>query len=400
MRPLLFLVADTGGAHRSFATAVSHRLASAHPGAFEVAIVDPFATRPTKALPGPLHESPGRDRPVGIRARGDPATSARATGLYGPLTVHAPWLWGGLWHATNSRAAAGLIEAGLRIVESSLRGWIRALEPAVIVSFHPLLGHPAARARRSLGLATPVLSVVTDLVDVHALWASPQVDRVIVPSPIALDRCLRNGVPAERLVRVGLPVDPAFEPADAEQRRRLRETLDIAPDRFTVLLCGGADGSGNLTHWARLIASSPADLSLVAICGHNGRARRTLEGLRDSRGQPVRTLGFVDNMAEWMRAADVVVTKAGAGTVAEALCCALPLLIVWFIPGQERGNMEWVVAGGAGRYVPEDGALLRELAELSRPDSGTLASLRAAASRLAQPHATLEIAEMVSSMAR
>jgi 1,2-diacylglycerol 3-beta-galactosyltransferase len=397
-RRLLFLIADTGGAHRSFATAVSHRLAAAHPGEFEVAIVDPFASRPPRAgaLRPPAAEPPPPER----QGEASPQAAARATGLYGPMTVHAPWLWGGLWHASNSRPAAALIEAGLHVVDGNLRRWMQAVSPAAIVTFHPLLGRAAARVRRRLRLAAPVLSVVTDLVDVHALWASPEVDLVIVPSPIALDRCLRNGIPARRLLQVGLPVDPAFRPAEAGEQRRLRTRLDLPPDRFTVLLCGGADGSGNLTHWARLIAASPADVSLIAVCGHNGRAERALDGLRDRCGEPVKVLGFVDNMAEWMRASDVVVTKAGAGTLAEALCCELPLLIVWFIPGQERGNMEWVVAGGAGRYVPENHELLRELEELSRPGSPALAALRAAASRLAQPQATDEVAEAIRSLAR
>ena len=78
-------------------------------------------------------------------------------------------------------------------------------------------------------------------------------------------------------------------------------------------------------------------------------------------------LGFVDNMADWMRAADVVVTKAGPGTIIEALCSGLPLLLTWYIPGQERGNLEWLVDIGAGRYVPGLRELVDTIAELSAP---------------------------------
>jgi 1,2-diacylglycerol 3-beta-galactosyltransferase len=372
---LLFLIADTGGAHRSFANAVAHHLAATRPGAFEVSVVDPFATE-------------------------GPAATARATGLYGPLTVHAPWLWGGLWHSTNSRAMSRLIELALRSVDPSVTRWVRRVEPAAIVSFHPLLGHAAVRARRKLDVRPPVVSVVTDLVDVHALWACPEVELLIAPTTIAMDRCVRNGVPLDRLVHIGLPVDPAFTrpPPGHPERRERRHALGLPEDRFTVLLSGGADGSGGLERRARLLAASDLDLSLVVICGHNRRARRRLEGLTDRSGRPVRVLGFVDDMPEWMRVSDVAVTKAGAGTVAEALCSGLPMLIVWFIPGQERGNMEWVVAGGAGRYVPGDAELLREMAELSAPGSAALAEMRAAAFRLARPHATADVAAAICSM--
>lgn len=47
--------------------------------------------------------------------------------------------------------------------------------------------------------------------------------------------------------------------------------------------------------------------------------------------------GFVSNMAEWMSACNVIVTKAGPGTIAEALICGLPILLNGFIPCQAWG---------------------------------------------------------------
>jgi len=360
------------------AGAVAQRLASAHPGEFDVDIVDPFASEAPRA------------------------TTRLATALYGPLTVYAPWIWGGMWHASNSRPMAGLVEIGLRVVDPRVKRRIAELQPAAIVSFHALLGRAAVRARRALGMDVPVLTLVTDLVDVHALWATQQADLVIVPSRIAFDRCRRNGVPPERIALIGLPVDPLFtEPRlDPERRRARRRELGLDPDRFTVMLSGGADGSGELVRRARLIAGHAREVGLVVVCGHNQRAERQLEGLVDHAGRPVTVLGFIHDMPRWMSAVDAVVTKAGAGTVVEALCSGLPLLIDWFLPGQERGNMEWVVAGGAGRYVPDDGELLRELAELSAPGSPSLAAMRTAAAQMARPHATAEIAEAVRAMAR
>jgi 1,2-diacylglycerol 3-beta-galactosyltransferase len=113
----------------------------------------------------------------------------------------------------------------------------------------------------------------------------------------------------------------------------------------------------------------------------------------------VRVLGYVDNMAEWMRSSDVVVSKAGPGTIAEALCCGLPLLLVWYLPGQERGNVEWVVDIGAGRYVPRDEQLVDAVAELATPGSEALATMRAAVKAAARPDATRRIAELITSMA-
>lgn len=48
----------------------------------------------------------------------------------------------------------------------------------------------------------------------------------------------------------------------------------------------------------------------------------------------MKVCGFVTNMAEWMTASDTIITKAGPGTIAEALICGLPIILNGFIPCQ------------------------------------------------------------------
>ncbi len=377
--PLLFLIADTGGGHRAGATAVARRLEIDHPGEFDVRIVDPTSTGSTTLL-------------------------SRTADLYGPLIHRARWVWAAMYHATNSAAAVSLMQrSALRPLRTTLQELLASIKPAAVVSFHPLLNHLAAEAVRTGPAPTvPVITVITDLVDVHAGWASRDVDAVVIPSPGGLDRCRRAGIPADRCHQLGLPVDSAFArpiPDDAE-RRALRARLGLAEDRFTVLVCSGADGSGGLHRRARAIAESGLDVGLAVICGRNQTARKRLSGLRDASGHPVPVLGFVDNMADWMRAADVVVTKAGPGTIVEALCSGLPLLLTWYIPGQESGNLEWLVDIGAGRYVPRTRELVDTIAELSAPGSRGLAAMRSAVAGAARPEATERIAALVAGMAR
>jgi len=378
-RVLLFLIADTGGGHRASATAIAGELTAAHPGEFEIHIVDPFA-----ALAPPL--------------------LGRATSLYGPMTQHARWLWGGLYHATDSRAAIALLSrSALRLVRPGITRLVDRLAPAAVVSFHPLLNHVGAAAvRASRSPRTPVVTVVTDLVDVHAGWACRDVDAIVTPSPGGFERCRRAGIPASRCFQLGLPVDRSFRvaPPTSSQRAALRRRLGLAPEGFTVLVCGGADGSGGIARSARAIAAAgQLDVNVTVICGRNQRALDRLAGLTDAHGRPVLVHGFLDNMAAWIRAADVVVTKAGPGTISEALCCGVPLLLSWYLPGQERGNVEWVVDIGAGRFVPRRSQLVDAVAELSAPGSASLAAMRAAVRRAARPRATADIGDLISRIA-
>mmetsp|Transcript_1258 Transcript_1258/g.1915 ORF Transcript_1258/g.1915 Transcript_1258/m.1915 type:complete len:571 (+) Transcript_1258:129-1841(+) len=62
-------------------------------------------------------------------------------------------------------------------------------------------------------------------------------------------------------------------------------------------------------------------------------------------------LGFINNMAEYMVAADVLVSKAGPGTISEAAAVSLPVMLTSFLPGQEEGNIDFVLDGGFGSYI-------------------------------------------------
>ena len=103
-------------------------------------------------------------------------------------------------------------------------------------------------------------------------------------------------------------------------------------------------------------------------------------------------------MADWLRCADMVVGKAGPGTIAEATCCAAPLVLTSFLPGQEEGNAEFVVRAGAGSYAPRPRDLAAEIARL-RDDPAALAAMRAASARVGRPRAAADIAGLLAEAA-
>merc|ERR1719203_837273 len=64
-------------------------------------------------------------------------------------------------------------------------------------------------------------------------------------------------------------------------------------------------------------------------------------------------LGFITRMAEYMVAADVLVSKAGPGTIGEAASLSLPVMLTSFLPGQEEGNVDYVIEGDFGAFVSD-----------------------------------------------
>lgn len=373
---LLFLIGDTGGGHRSAAKGVAQALDHAFPGRFEPFICDP------------------------LRGPGAPRRLRWLTGLYGPTIRISPWLWGVLWRMCSSPRFLGWLRRTLmspiyRSVAKAVATW----RPAVIVSFHPLTAEPAVRVRDLSAAMPPVITVITDLVTAHLSWRDAAVDRVIVPSAAIAGRCAQDGMPEGHYVQTGLPVTTEFSrtPASAPERQALRRSLGLS-GRFLVVVTGGGEGSGGLYRRTVAILRKVEDVDVAVICGRNQRVRRRLTRLVEGAGGRLTVHGFVDNMAAWLRCADIVVGKAGPGTIAEATCCAAPLVLTSHLPGQEEGNAEFVVQAGAGSNAPRPRDLAAEIGRL-RNDPAALAAMRAASARAGRPRAAADIAGLIAEAA-
>ncbi len=110
---------------------------------------------------------------------------------------------------------------------------------------------------------------------------------------------------------------------------------------------------------------------------------------------PTKIYGFVREMPQFMQAADMLVTKAGPGTISEAFIAGLPLILYSRMPGQEEGNVSYVVDKGAGVWAPESYQVVDTLRNwLSDPDE--LRRVAINSESLARPQASRRIAELIA----
>jgi 1,2-diacylglycerol 3-beta-galactosyltransferase len=152
---------------------------------------------------------------------------------------------------------------------------------------------------------------------------------------------------------------------------------------------------GPLGKMALAISRAQLDCEVAVVCGRNEKLRRRLQATRFN--VPMHVYGFAKNMPELLSAADVLVTKAGPGTINEAFIVGRPILIYSHLPGQEAGNVAQVVEEGAGYFTPTPEKLVEALRGWLGP-TGERARLQAAANarKLARPHATAEILDVIS----
>ena len=129
------------------------------------------------------------------------------------------------------------------------------------------------------------------------------------------------------------------------------------------------------------------------VCGRNKRLKERLQ--KHEWSIPAYIYGFVSEMPDFMAAADVLVSKAGPGTISEAFISGIPLILYSRMPGQEDGNVAYVMEEGAGIWAPQPRLLVQALrAWLYYPEKRAAAGK--AALRLAKPDAARQIVRLIA----
>jgi processive 1,2-diacylglycerol beta-glucosyltransferase len=307
---------------------------------------------------------------------------------YVKLVEHAPELFGLFFKKTDNpkrmRELAALRRSFAKHTNRKFVRFLREFEPQAVLCTHflPLEVLGALKSKRGAGATSPfTVCVVTDF-EAYALWMEPAVDLYCVATEDTKARLVARAVPGERVAVTGIPVGAAFSAATLD-KTSIRRRFGLRDDLPTILILSGGFGMGPVGEILASLDRLDREFQTVVVVGRNLDLRREL-GCQD-RQHPTHVLGFVTNMHEWMTVADLIVTKPGGLTSAEALALGKPLFILNPIPGQEMANSDFLLERGAAAKAnrPEDlpfrmkrllgSAKLQEMADaaraLGRPDA-------------------------------
>lgn len=393
-RTLLFLIADTGAGHRSAANAIRNAITLISQKEQE----EWLQQHADEAEEGAFAPATYRIEIVDVFEEYSRFPLREAVKLYGPTIRYNPKLFGRIFHMSNKdRRVAAMRTLATPLIHNGLLRLFTNIQPDVIISIHPLLNHLTIRALQDLGLHIPFLTVVTDLVSVHSAWFAPGADGYIVPTEHAKQLYLqRKELDSTHVHTLGMPIDPKFM-LPVESKQELQRKLGLAPGLPVVLLVGGGDGAGGLRSAVHTISQAHLPVQLLIITGRNKRLYVHLQRTRSSLHVPARVFGFVQNMPEMMRASDVIVTKAGPGTICEALSCGLPVILSGYVPGQEEGNVTFVLENNVGVLARDPLELIDTLRLLVNPGSQIMRTQLENAKRISRPQASFDIAHCILS---
>jgi 1,2-diacylglycerol 3-beta-galactosyltransferase len=368
---VLILTSDTGFGHRRAAEAVKTALEEKYAEQCQVTVANPLQNPDVPSVIKQLE-----------------------TG-YDEMVMDDPTLYMIGYYATDAPVVSTLVQrATTYLLNNAMLALLSERQPDVVITTYPALTQAIIRARQKLETETPIGVIVTDLVDVHSLWFNPEAGRYFVPTGAVYRQALESKVPRERIHLTGLPVHPDFA-RKRRSRAEIRQALGWQPDVTTALIVGSAR-TRQTAQIAHLLDRSGLQLQIAIVGGDDPQF---LERLRAIKWKGcVHVYGFVANMPEMMHAADFVVCKAGGLIVSEALACGLPLILHEALPGQEVGNVRYVVESGVGAWSPGPIGVLTTVYAWLASDT-ELAKRRAAVRQVGRPRAAYDIADQIMKMA-
>lgn len=359
-RKILIFSASFGGGHRSAATALLRYFEAHYPKEVDVKVIDFFE----EFMPG---------------------VNVLAKFAYQQSVAFFPDLYGSFFEVSNALPSNPVVHELRLMGFQRATNYIDSFAPDAVISTFPVAGGVVSdiKLERPMVVAT----VVTDY-GVHRTWLHPATDFYFVASREVREDLVIRGIDWDRVIVSGIPVREMF--SEELTRAQCRKDLGLA-ERFTVLLTAAA----GLTSDVRDIALelTTAGVQVLAVAGGNARLKRRLDTLA-KKSELLHVVGFTNEMHKMMRAADVLVGKAGGLTVSEALAVGLPLIIYNPVPGQEIYNVDFLVNSGAGLLSRDEEDVVEKVRFLSA-HPGRLEQMRENAKALGKPSAAQGICERV-----
>ena len=311
---------------------------------------------------------------------------------YLEIVKKRPELWGHIYDNPDVlKKTKKAREAIHKYNMSKIKRLLERYRPDVVICTQAFPCGMVADYKRTSGSKIPLIGVLTDYAP-HSYWLYDEVDYYVVPSPEIARKLEEKGIPKNKFRIYGIPVDPKFR--TGHDKSRVRGKFGLSDKDPLVLVMGGSQGIGAIEEVAQQILKDKAhNYQLLVITGKNKRLYNKLARVAKRRPDSMKVLKYVENVDELMGASDILITKAGGLTTAEALVKKLPMLIVDPIPGHERMNTDYLVSEGVAVEVNSFSEIHKEISSLF-DSKDILLGMSKKAGEISKPESSIDIAKL------
>lgn len=269
-------------------------------------------------------------------------TAQKASGLYGPMTRYSRDLWK-LTFELSQPSARVLNELMSTAIHDNFMKLLTEQHPDMILTVHSMFAGSVINILEDYGLNIPHVTLIADMIDLHATWCEPRSSLLLCPTPEAARVCRIKGCNPARMLVCGFPTRRQF--CDAA-RKFNRGDAPGKPLRFLIM--SGGEGSGSLKKYALALLEN-FDCEVRVICGRNEKLHAMLmQTLKPRFGARAQILGFVKDVERHMIECDMIIARGSPNSLMEAVVCNIPIICVGALPGQEEHNPTIMVRHNLG----------------------------------------------------
>ncbi|MCX8128907.1 MAG: UDP-N-acetylglucosamine--LPS N-acetylglucosamine transferase [Clostridia bacterium] len=273
-------------------------------------------------------------------------------GLYLNTVKNAPILWGILYElAESGDNVTDFSKAVNKLLSVKIKNLINDFKPSVIVCTHPFPLQMLSNLKKKGKVNIPTVAILTDFAT-HPFWLHEHIDAYVVAHDYMKYEAVNRNLSEDIIHPFGIPISKSF--LQKKDRAAILRELKLE-DKLTVLMMGGSLGFGEVRDTFQSLLNSKKDLQIIAITGKNTKLKRQLEKYTEASKKKVVILSYTNRVADLMDISDLLITKPGGMTIAEALVKELPIIIISPIPGQEERNAHFLTnIGAAARILDTD----------------------------------------------
>lgn len=274
------------------------------------------------------------------------------TDSYDLIMKKAPELWQFLYDKTNtskvSRTLSELTKFINQINAAKFYAYVAVHQPDAIICTNFLPASALMGAPKKYNIHAPLSIVMTDY-DKHALLLTPGLQHYFVSTEKMKWKMMQNGIEEKRIVVSGIPVDPIFY--EKKSVEALKKKYTIPPHKKIILVLSGGQGMTESDKIVKELFDSTKNAVIIAIAGKNKKLEKALRKLTPPKEINLHIVGWTDAMDEYMRIADVIITKPGGMTTTECMALNKPIVAIEPIAGQEEANALYILENNLGRVA-------------------------------------------------
>jgi len=278
---------------------------------------------------------------------------------YELMAMQLPELWRFVYKKTNRPTQSRAIRELARILNITNAGkfyrFVADYQPDSILATHFLPAHALVTAPKKFSshIPTPVSLLMTDY-DKHGLLMSPGMAHYFVSTEKMRWKMRQAGIADKIIIVSGIPVDPIFY--EVKSAVELKKKYNVSGDKKIVLVLSGGQGLVRLEDIIVTLVDSSQPLAIFALAGKSESLKNKLEKLQLPEKHALRIIGWTDDIDNYMRLADVIITKPGGLSTTECITLKKPIIAISPIPGQEEHNVEYILENGFGvmAHAPDD----------------------------------------------